>query len=548
LPISAENTIFVTGNDIRLKITERTQRNNKSLFAMEKKLIRVLAVILLHSFMVISAQAVEVSETLAEQKKAGSAKIYTFNYPSKNVAGEDIVLSSMLIAWSPDAPKDNDSIESVHIYGHFTITAGYECPTSERSTEQMLFTAFCRQSYSLFDSSMNHVTRNVIICPDFEGYGVTNDLPHPYLAQDLTAQQVLDGVKYGLQLYKKLVDEKKALPIKSDWRTYAFGFSQGGSVALAVQRYIEQHQLADELHFRGSICGDGPYDPIATLRYYLDDDGNSYGTQTTHKKGTTNMPMVIPMIIKGMIISHPDMKSHQPEDYLSQQFLDTGIMDWLASKEFSTDDIHKKWFRQLTEGLEANGRSYTKEQMAELFAAIDDSEEMVLARLDKLFTPEFYKYLTNEENFTSIPTEKGNALKDIHRAMADNSLTTGWEPEHRIQFVHSKGDVVVPYCNYLAFRDAHPDGENTLYRVDTNLSPRDHVDVGQLFYINLTTGLGNFNQFYTWLDESPSPSAINGLTIDHNDHSWYTIHGQRLTAKPTRAGIYIHHGKKYMIK
>jgi len=364
----------------------------------------------------------------------------------------------------------------------------------------------------------------------------------------VTARQVVDGVRYGLQLYNKLADEKRALPIKHDWRSFAFGFSQGGAVTLAVHRYIEQHQLADELHFRGSICGDGPYDLIATLRYYFDDDGDSYDIQTTHKKETTNMPMVIPMIIKGMIISHPDMKNHHLEDYLSQQFLDTGIMDWLESKIFSITGIHRKWFSQLSEGLEANGRSYTKEQMAELFTVADESKGKVLARLDRLFTPDFYAYLANPDNFASVPTEKGDALKDMHRALADNSLTTGWEPRYRIQFVHSKGDMVVPYSNYLAFREAHPDGENTMYRVNTDLTPNDHEEVGELFFLDLTIPFNHYEQFYTWLDGSPSPSTINELTVANDDHAWYTIHGQRLTAKPTHAGIYIHQGKKYMMK
>ena len=93
--------------------------------------------------------------------------------------------------------------------------------------------------------------------------------------------QVMDGVAYGLELYQKLVASNQALPFKSNWRTFAYGYSQGGAVALAVHRYIEQNDLSEELRFRGSICGDGPYDLIATLRYYLEDDGKSYDTSTT---------------------------------------------------------------------------------------------------------------------------------------------------------------------------------------------------------------------------------------------------------------------------
>ena len=50
--------------------------------------------------------------------------------------------------------------------------------------------------------------------------GVTKDVPHPYLSQRVTAQQMIDGVKYGLALYQKVSKESQTLlPMKSDWRS-----------------------------------------------------------------------------------------------------------------------------------------------------------------------------------------------------------------------------------------------------------------------------------------------------------------------------------------
>lgn len=82
-----------------------------------------------------------------------------------------------------------------------------------------------------------------------------------------------------------------------------------------------------------------------------------------------------------------------------------------------------------------------------------------------------------------MPENPANAPQAIHRALYDNSLTTGWEPQHRIQFYHSKYDMIVPYGNYLAFRDAHPQGEDTMYRVDDTFSTSDHVMAGGAFLI-----------------------------------------------------------------
>ena len=101
-------------------------------------------------------------------------------------------------------------------------------------------------------------------------------------------------------------------------------------MALATQRFIEQNNLTDELHLGGSVCGDGPYDPIATLLYYVKQyrDGDPL-----------SMPVVMPLILKGMCDSNPYMKNHQVSDYLKPSFLNSGILNWLTDKIKTTDDI-----------------------------------------------------------------------------------------------------------------------------------------------------------------------------------------------------------------
>ena len=492
--------------------------------------------------------AAEVSDSLQKLYVTGYATAYVYNYPSKNIDGEDVVLSSALFAWTPDEPQETDSIEALHIYSHFTITADHECPSSEYNLkERALFAILLKGEYALAsDPTLNYISRAIIIAPDFEGYGATSDRPHPYLSQELTARQMLDAVNYGLQLYQKHVNDKRVLPFKRDWRSFGFGYSQGGAVALALQRYMEEQGADETLRYRGTICGDGPYDLIATMRYYVEDDGDSYGQQTTHRKGLNSMPMVIPMIIKGMIDTHPYMKDHVLTDYFSQQFLDTGIMEMLESKEYVINDIHEEWYNQLQEGLEADGRTYTKEQMAELFES--PRENRVWAHLDKLFSPECYAYMSDPANFDAVPTEKGNPYQDLHRALADNSVCTGWEPKHRIQFVHSKGDMVVPYGNYLSFRDAHPDGEDIIYRVNDS-ETSDHIDMGTQFYLYLTS-TGSYGEYFRWLDESET-SGIRDIqrtmAIDESEN-WYDLQGRKLNSRPTQKGIYIYQGKKRIIR
>ena len=500
------------------------------------------------------AQA-EPSERLTRLLLPGTSTVYSFNYPTVNTAGERIVLSSALIAWTPTDRQESDSIESVHIYSHATIGADEERPTSTGfSKEQIVLQTLPRRTYggTFGDVVTDYVGRCIIIAPDYEGFGVTNNRPHPYLSQRLTAQQMLDAVNYGLDLYRKQAAEKSAddplLPLKSDWRSFAIGYSQGGAVTLAVQRLIEEQELTGQLHFQGSICGDGPYDLIETMSYYFEDNGTSYGADTEHRKGISTYPVVVPMIIKGMCATHPAMASYRIEDFLTQQLLDTGVLGWIDSKEYTTSEMSKMWYDQLQSGLEVEDRYYSPEQMAELFST--PKEDKVWGHLDKMFLPAIFDYLNNADNLSVVPDQATNAQQALHRALADNSVVTGWEPQHRIQFYHSRGDMVVPFGNYLAFRDAHPAGENSIYRIDDTFTDTDHITAATIFFAELCV-TETLAPHFQWISEGATQTGIETVQSSKfkvQSDSWYTLDGRKLQSKPTQKGIYINGGRKVVIK
>ena len=518
----------------------------------------VLAALLLTG-QVARAQTVEPSQTLTEIKKMGECTVYTFNYPSVGANGKPTVLSSALFAWTPEDRQTTDSIESLHIFSHVTITADSERPSTvdgfSKEQSLLLFLPGRQYGVSLTGKPADYVSRCIIIAPDYEGYGATKDAPHPYLSERLTAQQILDGVKYGLELYQQVTKESTTLlPMKHDWRSFCIGYSQGGAVSLATHREIEEQGLADELHFQGSFCGDGPYDLVETLRYYIEDDGTSYGAKTQHRKGKVTMPVVVPLILKGMFETHPDMTSYKIEDLLSQQLIDTGVLGWIDSKEFSTEEIAEKWYDQLQKGVDAGDRHYTPAQMAELFESPNNGK--VWGKIDKMFNPAVYAYLSDVSHFDAVPKVATNAAQALHRALTDNSLITGWEPQHRIQFFHSKADVIVPYGNYLAFRDAHPQGENSLFRVNDTFSGSDHFDAGAIFLMMMLT-MESYGAYFNWICEGNTPMGIVPMSDVEGKMSevrgkmsevWYDLSGRRLNAKPHAKGIYINNGKKIVIK
>lgn len=395
---------------------------------------------------------------------------YNFNYPSINAEGQPVLLSAM--ACMPD--EDCDYINNVIIGCHVTITSNKECPSEyvrtgaggKASDVGMLINH--ASSGMVFHSLQSNLAYyNLVIMPDYEGYGITRSHAHPYLYQELTARQVVDATRYGIALYNTspTINEIRH-DFRSGWRSISVGYSQGGSVALATHRFIEQNGLTDELQFAGSVCGDGPYNPVATLMYYV----KQYDDRVA-----MSMPVVLPLILKGMCDWNPYMKNHKVSDYLSSDFLATGILDWLTEKEKTTDDITDAWLHYYL--------SHDDEYVT------PDGEDLLL-NLGYVLKPaglDYFQnlYNTNANTYTSaagvpLPTQRG-LMEDLHFALASNNLTKGWVPQHTIFLYHSFDDSVVPEVNRQSAYNSFPDWVIKLHASGT--WQFDHVGTGRQFYL-----------------------------------------------------------------
>ena len=403
--------------------------------------------------------------------------LYTYKYPSVDADGNAIALSALMgiptrdYFWSVAQPKD------LIIGCHETITSNFECPsewdnTGDRATQSgnCMMLQYCRLD----------LTRQpccLVILPDYEGYGISKKRAHPYLYQELTARQVVDAVRSGLAFYNSLVTKGKAYDLSPGWKSVSIGYSQGGSVSLATHKFIEQNDLVDELHFAGSVCGDGPYDPVTHLRYYMNDDGETYdgNNKTSHRKEKVSMPIVMPLILKGMCDSNPLMKQHYLDDYLTYNFLLTESVKFIEAKandkkndQYSTELINAEYVKMLKEGKTGSYTKYYHESegsftltwklTADDFKAVMEiyDGDRAHGKLDKMLTEDCYKYFQSLTADTPVPTEPG-VMEDLHRALESNNLTKGWTPQHRVAFFHSTYDTVVPYENLLSFMRNHQD-------------------------------------------------------------------------------------------
>ena len=397
--------------------------------------------------------------------------LYTYKYPSVDADGNIIYLSALMgiptnyNLWSEAMPNN------LIIGCHETITSNFECPSEFNSTGgSPIKSGNCMMlQYCRFDMSRHPCC--LVIMPDYEGYGISKDRAHPYLYQELTARQVVDAVRSGLAFYNHLVNTGKAKPFEPGWKSVSIGYSQGGSVSLATHKFIEQNGLSDELHFAGSVCGDGPYDPVAHLRYYMNDDGETYdGTnRTAHRKEKVSMPIVMPLILKGMCDSNPLMRQHYVDDYLTMDFLYTESIKFLEAKanedkdaQYNTDRINKEYVKMLEKGKTGTYtkrihdsdqvETYTAECEAADFQKVMEIYDKTQAhgKLGTMMTDTCYKYFQRLTANTPVPTKPG-LMEDLHRALESNNLTKGWTPQHRVAFFHSTYDTVVPYENLLSF-------------------------------------------------------------------------------------------------
>jgi len=439
--------------------------------------------------------------------------VFRFEYPSVDANGDPIMLSAIAACPTPSAC---DEVNNIIIGTHATITADNLRPSAQVNNFKqndwgMLFTLASGGTMILNETMSSYLVaaqagtfigvpmvmcipgigtmlasallvahiftdvvaikqvdkrignqdckNNLVIMPDYEGYGLTKDRAHPYLYQELTARQCVDAARYGRYLYEH-AEELTYLrhPLREDFRTISMGYSQGGATAMAVHRFVEQNDLTDELHFTGSACGDGPYDLMATFMFYM---------QQSLEGKNMSLSVVLPLIVKGMLDSNPYMVNHKAEEYFRPEVLETGVLDWIASKQYSTGDIDRMW-----------------EDYANKHPGAKDYHNCNITDLMKDEIREYFMqvYNDNKDTFTSaagipLPTHRGLA-EDLHLALASNDLTSGWKPKHRLMLFHSEGDNVVPYVNAERAKNAL----GRMVELEDARNKLDHIDSGIDFF------------------------------------------------------------------
>lgn len=491
------NDAVVTGGVLRTQVLRDSLKMNSETGRMEKTPVVVdyldVPVDELGSKPEEAIEAAKVARRSAMRRASASGSLdfgdyysgvayylYTFNYPSIDKHGNRIILSSLMAFpyFTESNWNDGYRFNNIVIGCHCTITSNKECPSLYpedgffKSDVNMMqyYASWGKGSRKAKDDPAYY---NVLIMPDYEGYGVTKDRPHPYLYQELTARQVIDGVRYGIALFKQGRFSGKNESVSPQWaqspnafrygKYFSVGASQGGSVAMAVQRFIEQNNLTEEFPFKGSVCADGPYDPVATLRYYMRE-----ATVSGHEAGELTMPVAIALIIKGMLDTNPLMMKYKPTDFFSQLFLDTGILTIIADKQYPSLEMTTDDVKEHLENLSKN------EKYKDMLTS--DGR----AKLEYVLTTRGWDYMTKLAEYKELPDYE--EMNDLISALESNNLTKGWIPQNPVCLFHSLHDTVVPYDNCVSARDAF--NNKVTFYLDDRSTNSDHIDACTDFMFN----------------------------------------------------------------
>ena len=369
----------------------------------------------------------------------------TIRYKTTGADGKETELSE-LIAYDKDAGgKDFTKNPKNLIIGcHCTITSNAERPTNFKKLD--------------FGTDVNMLTllgssvKGLVVIPDYEGYGSTSSSPHPYCNRDVTAKQMIDGAKAAVVWF-----EENVTKLPSDWKTVAVGYSQGAAVAASLVNYYYANKLKG-LDIIGAVCGDGPYDPLATLKQYIKED-------------RLYMPVAPALLLKGMVDTNKEMIALgcTYKDFVTDKFYNTGIFDWLKNKEYATDVIQTKLLEYSAKNGGESGFTmmamYNNEFKAYIPENIKEGDKnwqlsngkgVNYCTVDQCFKPEVIEYFKSGKITGDVPEAK---LKALEQALEKNSLTYGgWKPSgtypHAYHFFHSTRDEVVPFCNYESVKAA----------------------------------------------------------------------------------------------
>ncbi len=156
-------------------------------------------------------------------------------YRTRTPEGQEVQASGALIF--PTNPNRPLALLSHH---HGTITNDNQAPSN-----------YTNQSEAWSIGTILASAGYVVSAPDYLGYGVSRNIPHPYEHAKNTAQVSLD-------MLRAVKEYCRTNNVQLNDKLFLTGYSQGGGATMALHKKIEE-EAANEFRVTGSAPGAGAY-------------------------------------------------------------------------------------------------------------------------------------------------------------------------------------------------------------------------------------------------------------------------------------------------
>ncbi|HKJ78042.1 MAG TPA: prolyl oligopeptidase family serine peptidase, partial [Prolixibacteraceae bacterium] len=171
---------------------------------------------------------------LLQDKVKHGVIIYSIKY-NTTFKGENVVASGLACVPIGEGPFP------VMSYQNGTNTLHSEAPSVNPDRDLYLLLEFAAS------------TGYIIALPDYLGFGASENMFHPYLHEESTAQTVVDMLRAVNELTTNWLETNAKDEL------YLTGYSQGGWSTMQVQKAIEEN-YSDEFNLVASSPAAGPYD------------------------------------------------------------------------------------------------------------------------------------------------------------------------------------------------------------------------------------------------------------------------------------------------
>lgn len=335
-----------------------------------------------------------------------------YRYRSIDLHSKSVMLSaiSYWLGYYKDGEWYNLQPDNICLVEHYTIASNSEAPSVGFPFEPFM------------------LGNNLVIMPDYIGYGATKSMVHPYLNHTIHAQNSIDALPSGYAVFDSLAD----CGMGEDWKMCVLGASQGAGNAIAIHQFMEKNRdFAKRWHFAYSSCSSGPYSPRITMEEY-------------YHAGKTVYPVVFPLTINAMLDSYPEyMGKYNVSEIFSDNYLKhkDSIDEMVNSKNYTTHQINQFFYDHIRVTVDEN---------------LADDEI----------------YLSDILNSAILNTNTA-VYKDFEKCLEENDLIKGWKPTYPIKLYYSAGDRVVPYSNSLELQKALGSSKVTLYPYKSDFGHKD---------------------------------------------------------------------------